>query len=112
MYKVQKTMEVSAAHCLHLDYESKCKEMHGHNWKITVHCKCDDDQLNSNGMVIDFTEIKKIVNRLDHTTINDIVPQSTAENIARYLQEEIPHCFKVEVEETEGNKAVYEPDVN
>jgi len=33
---------------------------------------------------------------------------STAENIARYLVYEIPHCYKVEVQESENNIATYE----
>ncbi|MBQ6659367.1 MAG: 6-carboxytetrahydropterin synthase, partial [Prevotella sp.] len=39
MYYVKKTMEISAAHQLQLDYESKCTNLHGHNWIITVYCK-------------------------------------------------------------------------
>jgi 6-pyruvoyltetrahydropterin/6-carboxytetrahydropterin synthase len=77
---------------------------------VTVFCRCKDDQLDENGMVIDFTKIKKVVNRLDHCSLNTIIPQPTAENIAKYLVEEIPLCFKVEIEETRGNKVIYEPD--
>ena len=66
MYYVQKRMEISACHHLNLNYESKCANLHGHNWIITVYCKAG--QLNSNGMVIDFTEIKKnISEKLDLT---------------------------------------------
>ncbi|MDE6331196.1 MAG: 6-carboxytetrahydropterin synthase, partial [Muribaculaceae bacterium] len=73
MYYVSKRLEISAAHRLELDYESKCTAVHGHNWIITVHCRAKE--LNSAGMVTDFTHIKQnISDRLDHRLINDVLP--------------------------------------
>lgn len=108
MYYVKKTMEISAAHRLTLDYESKCTQLHGHNWLITVYCK--STELNANGMVVDFTIIKQMIkDRLDHQVLNDVLPcNPTAENIARWICEQIPHCYKVEVQESRGNMAIYE----
>jgi 6-pyruvoyltetrahydropterin/6-carboxytetrahydropterin synthase len=108
MYYVKKTMEISAAHRLTLDYESKCTQLHGHNWLITVYCK--SAELNANGMVVDFTIIKQMIkDRLDHQVLNDVLPYNpTAENIARWICEQIPHCYKVEVQESRGNVAIYE----
>ena len=57
MYTVIKRMEISASHCLKLSYESKCENLHGHNWIITVYCQAE--QLNEDGMVVDFTHIKE-----------------------------------------------------
>ena len=59
MYTVIKRMEISAAHSLLLSYPSKCEYLHGHNWIITVHCR--SKELNTDGMVIDFTHIKQVV---------------------------------------------------
>jgi 6-pyruvoyltetrahydropterin/6-carboxytetrahydropterin synthase len=108
MYYVKKTMEISAAHRLTFDYESKCTQLHGHNWLITVYCK--SAELNANGMVVDFTIIKQMIkDRLDHHVLNDVLPcNPTAENIARWICEQIPHCYKVEVQESRGNMAIYE----
>lgn len=108
MYYVKKTMEISAAHRLTLDYESKCTQLHGHNWLVTVYCK--SAELNANGMVVDFTIIKQMIKeRLDHKVLNDVLPcNPTAENIARWICEQIPHCYKVEVQENHGNVAIYE----
>ena len=57
MFTVTKRLEVSASHQLKLDYPSKCQNLHGHNWIITVHAR--SEELDHNGMVIDFTIIKE-----------------------------------------------------
>ena len=63
-------------------------------------------------MVTDFSHIKQLVkDRLDHKNLNEVLPfNPTAENIARCVCEQVPHCFKVEVQESEGNTAIYEKD--
>ena len=118
MYTVTKRIEVAGAHRLDLPYESKCRNLHGHNWIIRVTCQAEE--LNAGGMVIDFTEVKKIVMQLDHANVNDVLNpvnstasckkpiNPTAENIAYSLCQQIPHCVKVEVQESEGNVAIYE----
>ena len=108
MYEVIKTLEISAAHKLNLDYESKCTNLHGHNWKITVYLR--SETLNENGMIMDFTHIKReISDLLDHKVINDVVPfNPTAENMAKFVVDTLsPYCYKAEVIESENNKAVY-----
>ena len=68
--------------------------------------------MNEDGMVTDFSHIKQLVkDRLDHKNLNEVLPfNPTAENIARWVCEQVPHCFKVEVQESEGNTAIYEKD--
>lgn len=108
-YTVRKRLEISAAHMLELDYESKCKNLHGHNWIIEVICK--SETLNGNGMVIDFTEIKKkISEKLDHKYLNSVIGMNpTAENIAAWVAQQIGEtCSKVIVQESEGNVVEYE----
>ncbi len=108
MYYIQKSFEISASHRLDLDYESKCTSMHGHNWIITVFCK--SESLNQNGMVVDFSHIKQnITSKLDHKNLNEILDfNPTAENIAFWICSQIPGCYKVSVQESEGNVAIYE----
>lgn len=110
MYYVSKRMEIAGAHYLKLDYPSKCKNLHGHNWVVTVYCKAKE--LNQNGMIEDFTHIKKdIHDRLDHMVLNDVIDfNPTAENIAKWICEQIPTCFMVSIQESEGNIATYEED--
>ena len=110
MYYVKKTLEISAAHRLTLDYESKCTALHGHNWRITVFCR--SAELDQNGMVVDFSLIKsKVKSVLDHQVLNDVVPfNPTAENIAKWICDQVPCCYRVEVQESKGNVAIYEID--
>lgn len=110
MYYVKKRIEISASHRLELDYESKCASLHGHNWIITVYCR--SRELTAGGMVVDFTSIKhEITSRLDHRCLNDVFPfNPTAENIARWVCDTIPCCYRVDVQESEGNVATYEVD--
>ncbi len=110
MYYVTKRMEISGSHYLHLSRESKCENLHGHNWIVTVYCR--SRELDSDGMVVDFTEIKKKIHGyLDHRNLNDLLPfNPTAENIAKWVTDQIPHCYKCSVQESEGNVATYEID--
>ena len=109
MYYVKKRMEIAGAHNLALDYESKCSNLHGHNWIVTVYMK--SETLDQNGMVMDFTHIKrKIHDKLDHQYINDVVDfNPTAENMAKWIADQIGEkCYRVDVQESEGNVATYE----
>lgn len=110
MYYVKKRFEISAAHRLELSYKSKCSNLHGHNWIVTVECR--SRELNADGMVVDFTHIKEMVmDRLDHSVINDVIEcNPTAENIARWIVDIVPCCWRCEVQESEGNTAIYEKD--
>lgn len=128
MYYVSKRMEIAGAHRLDLPYSSKCSELHGHNWIITVYCQAE--RLNDCGMVIDFILIKKLIHdQLDHKFINDVLGDinPTAENMAKWICDLLnsyfdnPHydpryssyveCYQVDVQESEGNVATYVKEV-
>ena len=61
-------------------------------------------------MVVDFTHIKKqISDKLDHNDLNKVLTfNPTAENIAKWICEQIVGCYRVDVQESEGNIASYE----
>lgn len=115
MYKVSKRMEIAGAHQLKLPYESKCQNVHGHNWIVTVHC-CSET-LTEYGMIVDFKKVKDAIHgTLDHSFINDKLPSGmnpTAENMAKWICDGVNKicavgcCYKVEVQESEGNVAIY-----
>ena len=110
MFYVSKQMEIAGCHRLELPYDSKCRKTHGHNWLVTVHCKAKE--LNAEGMVVDFKNIKdKIHGYLDHGDFNELLPfNPTAENIARWICDQVDKCYRVDVEESRNNKVVYVKD--
>lgn len=110
MFIVSKRMEISASHQLNLDYDSPCSRLHGHNWIITVWCR--SRELDQNGMVVDFKHVKdRIHGFLDHEFLNlKLEFNTTAENIAHWVVQQIPKAFKCEVRESSGNLAIYEVD--
>ncbi|MHA1344936.1 MAG: 6-pyruvoyl trahydropterin synthase family protein [Candidatus Heimdallarchaeaceae archaeon] len=116
MYKISKRIEIAGSHKLKLDYDSPCQNVHGHNWIITVEIM--GRKLNQNGMLVDFKDIKNVVNKLDHAHINDVIDpiNPTAENIAKWIAYEVEgECTglitvsKVTVQESEGNIACFIP---
>ncbi|MFC1753896.1 6-carboxytetrahydropterin synthase QueD [Thermoproteota archaeon] len=68
-------------------HTGKCKDMHGHSYKLQVTVS---GELDENGIVIDFGDMKKIVSEkvlvfLDHKNLNDVLDNPTAENIAVWI---------------------------
>ena len=111
MYEVRKRIKISAAHRLDLSYESKCSNVHGHNWIIDVYLRAKE--LNSDGMIMDFSHIKHVIrDKFDHKVINDVVDfNPTAENLAKYICDSLaPYCYRVDVEESMNNVATYIKD--
>lgn len=108
MYCIRKKIIISASHQLYLDYGSKCENLHGHNFEIEIFCK--SEKLDSNGMVVDFTKIKKLIkDKFDHKNLNDVVDfNPTSENLAKYIVDTVPNCHKAIVRENENNEAIYE----
>jgi len=94
LYKIFVETHFAASHQLH-GYQGACKALHGHTWKIRVEVKTD--QVDEIGISVDFKELKSdirsIIDRLDHHHINEIPPfdkmNPTAENLSRYIYEEV-----------------------
>lgn len=76
MIRITKIFTFETAHVLY-NYDGKCKNMHGHSYKLFVTVKgnpINDIDNPKNGMVVDFGDIKKIVNeeivdRWDHAVL-------------------------------------------
>ena len=122
MYRISKQLWFCAAHQVRLS-ETECEAMHGHNYRVLVHAEARE--LDRTSYVLDFALLKKaaveISSRLDHQNINEVEPftvrNTTAEEIARWLCEELARRFddgrvrisRVEVFETDNNRAEYAP---
>lgn len=130
MFEVRVEADFSAAHFLK-DYNGKCENLHGHNYKVYVHVQ--GNNLNSGGMLLDFSKLKNtlrtVCKKLDHTNLNDFEffeQNPSAERIAIFIYDEIlnelkkdgidlsfkndksiPFLYCVDVFETETSRARY-----
>ena len=133
MFEVRVTADFAAAHFLR-DYNGKCENLHGHNYKVYAHVK--GPELNEGGMLLDFTKLKsalrEVCKQLDHTNLNDLAvfdQNPSAERIAMYIYNGIieilkkegldlsyqkdkktPALYAVDVFETETSRARYRVD--
>ncbi len=89
---VSKEFTFDAAHHLH-DYEGKCKNLHGHTYRVVLGLSGYTDE---RGLLIDFGDIKKIWKQkieihLDHRYLNETLPpmNTTAENIVVWIYEKL-----------------------
>jgi len=93
---VTKEFTFSAAHRLP-NYKGKCENLHGHTYKLQVTVK---GKINpKTGMLIDFHELNDIVklhvlDKLDHTYLNDTLENPTAENISIYIFNKLKPVIK------------------
>ncbi len=71
MFRVSREIEFCYGHRL-LNYQGKCRHLHGHNGTAVI--TIESPALDPRGMVMDFSEIKRVVSRwidesLDHRMI-------------------------------------------
>ncbi|OIO37623.1 MAG: 6-carboxytetrahydropterin synthase QueD [Candidatus Omnitrophica bacterium CG1_02_49_10] len=120
MYEVKVRSSFSAAHNLR-NYRGKCEKLHGHNWMVEA--AAASQEVDKNGMVIDFVllkkALKKILMELDHSYLNKHPyfkkANPSSENIAKYIYDKlrmklpaVRHAVSsVKVWETEGSCAEY-----
>lgn len=73
MYEIRVMSGFSAAHYLR-NYKGKCEMLHGHNWKVEA--IVSSHTLDSNGLVMDFKELKQKLNNVleefDHVFLNEV----------------------------------------
>ena len=90
MYELKITSRFAAAHQLR-EFDGKCEQLHGHNWKVEVYVT--GETLGKDGMLIDFSLIKKatekVLEDLDHRFLNELTYFKTinpsSENIAHHI---------------------------
>ena len=126
MFEVRVEADFAAAHFLK-DYNGKCENLHGHNYKVFAHVR--GNNLNEGGMLLDFSKLKDALRKtckiLDHTNLNNFPffnQNPSAEKIALFIFENIkkelneskdiqkePLLYAVDVFETETSRARYCP---
>ena len=133
MFEVRVEADFAAAHFLR-DYNGKCENLHGHNYKVYAHVR--GAELNEGGMLLDFSKLKgalrSVCKKIDHTNLNDLPvfdQNPSAERIAMFIYDGIieelkkegldlsyqkdktsPVLFAVDVFETETSRARYRVD--
>jgi len=135
MFQVTREIRFCYGHRL-LNYDGKCKHLHGHNGRAII--TLQSEQLDSLGMVVDFSTIKRVVSgwidaNLDHRMIlhkdDPVLPtlqkqgepvflvdvNPTAENIAKLIFEFTKSqgfpVVEVKLWETDDSFAVYRPSI-
>jgi 6-pyruvoyltetrahydropterin/6-carboxytetrahydropterin synthase len=124
MFQVSVEETFSAGHALR-GYQGKCENPHGHNYRVRVNVA--GEQLDSIGLLYDFTQLKRILRGLiegvDHKFLNDLAPfdviNPSAENMAKFFYDETsrhmgkeplgPRITSITVWETDETSATYTP---
>jgi len=111
--RVKVAFDFEAAHRLP-HHPGKCRELHGHSYRLVVTVDRPVDA--ATGMAIDFADLKEIVrqrvvDRLDHTYINDQIDNPTAEVMSvwiwKALAEPLAGLVEIELWETRNCAVVY-----
>ena len=64
--RLYKEVSFDASHRL-LHYQGKCHNLHGHRWKVEIRLTGKVDE--ETNILVDYNEIKRVVNRYDHQII-------------------------------------------
>ena len=109
--RITKQFSFETGHALY-GYDGKCKNVHGHSYKLSVTVIGSPITDRSNvkfGMVIDFTDLKKIVkeeivDQFDHATVfNETTPHI---ELANELQSRGHHVILVNYQPTSENMVI------
>jgi 6-pyruvoyltetrahydropterin/6-carboxytetrahydropterin synthase len=109
--EIYKEFTFEAAHHLpKMPPDHKCRRLHGHSYRLRIYVKGD---VGPSGVVVDFDVIKQamapLLYRLDHRLLNDVIPNPTSENLARWIwgEIELPMLSRVQVSETCTSSCMY-----
>ena len=92
--QIRKHFRFEAAHALP-HHAGNCARMHGHSYLLEVALRGPLQEAGAaTGMVADFESItsvvgREIVDRLDHSTLNEFVENPTAENVLLWIHSRI-----------------------
>lgn len=88
-FTIGKWFAFEAAHSLpHLPEGHKCRNLHGHSYRVQLVLSCHPGDLDDNGFVTDYGDLsgfQAIIDDLDHKTLDDFITPSTAEELAQWL---------------------------
>ncbi|MEH7885774.1 6-carboxytetrahydropterin synthase QueD [Bacillus sp. JJ1609] len=107
---VSKEFTFDSAHHLHA-YEGKCKNLHGHTYKVIFGLSGFVDE---RGLMIDFGDIKEIWKSeieiyLDHKYLNETLPpmNTTAENMVVWIYEKMTEALEERQDQYDGARVEF-----
>jgi 6-pyruvoyltetrahydropterin/6-carboxytetrahydropterin synthase len=107
MFRVTREIQFCYGHRL-LDYDGKCRHLHGHNGTavITLH----GDKLDSRGMVVDFSDLKRVVGGWIDTTLDHTMLLHKDDPVLPLLQQKGERVHVLDVNPTAENiaKLIYD----
>ncbi|HVV38564.1 MAG TPA: 6-carboxytetrahydropterin synthase QueD [Acidimicrobiales bacterium] len=111
--RVTRSFSFEAAHQLEW-HPGACQNLHGHSYRLEVTVS---GPLTADGIVIDFSDLsalvhREVIDRFDHTYLNDLLPNPTAELIAADIWERLAHAgavlHRIRLWETENSSVEIE----
>jgi 6-pyruvoyltetrahydropterin/6-carboxytetrahydropterin synthase len=107
MFRVTREFEFCFGHRL-MDYDGKCRQIHGHNGKACV--TLAGDQLNHLGMVMDFVEMKRVLATWIDATLDHALLLHQDDPLVKTLQAAGEKVLPLGVNPTTENlaKLIYE----
>jgi 6-pyruvoyltetrahydropterin/6-carboxytetrahydropterin synthase len=118
-FDITTTRDFSAAHAIRL-YDGSIEPLHGHNWRISVTVSAD--KLDSIGVVMDFHELRRLVDEvvgpMHNRSLNELPAfanlNPTTENVAMVVARSLKlpegvRLTEIKVFETWDCSATYRP---
>lgn len=115
MMRIFREFRFEAAHRLpNVPEGHKCSRLHGHSYSVEVHVT--GPIASDTGWIVDFgcvdAAFDPIRKRLDHSFLNDLIPNPTSEHLAAWIWGELATSVRglcrIVVRETERSGCVYE----
>jgi 6-pyruvoyltetrahydropterin/6-carboxytetrahydropterin synthase len=113
MHEIQAEFTFAAAHQLPR-YNGKCRNLHGHNYKLSVTLRGEPDPYT--GIFVDLGDVEKAVKeqvlaKCDHANLNDFIENPTAEAVAAWcwsrLSGKLAGLHEVRIWEIAGFSVAY-----
>lgn len=102
MFRVTREIRFCYGHRL-LEYAGKCRHLHGHNGRAVI--TLEADRLDHLGMVMDFSQIKQVVNTWIDETLDHRMLLHRDDPVLDYLKKQGEPVYVMDVNPTAENIA-------
>jgi 6-pyruvoyltetrahydropterin/6-carboxytetrahydropterin synthase len=107
MFRVTREIRFCYGHRL-LNYDGKCRHLHGHNGRAVI--VLEAPQLDNLGMVVDFSQIKRVVSNWINDTLDHKMILHKDDPALAYLRQQGEPIFAIDKNPTAENiaKVIYD----